>query len=60
MNKSGFDSEYASLMAELGESGKGLGGDASKGPWGAGGGGHGPLPRAPTRPYRPLAHVCSG
>ncbi|THH19813.1 hypothetical protein EW146_g1415 [Bondarzewia mesenterica] len=40
MNKGGFDSEYASLMAELGESGKGPGGDAGRGPWGGGGGGH--------------------
>ncbi|KAF7795952.1 hypothetical protein EIP86_007121 [Pleurotus ostreatoroseus] len=30
--KGGFDSEYASLMAELGEGGKGPGGDAGK-PW---------------------------
>ncbi len=36
--KGGFDSEYASLMAELGEGGKGMGGDASK-PW-AGSAGH--------------------
>lgn len=35
--KGGFDSEYANLMAELGESGKGLG-DGAK-PW-AGGAGH--------------------
>lgn len=40
MNKGGFDSEYASLMAELGESGKGSGGDAGRGPWGGGAGGH--------------------
>lgn len=32
MIKGGFDSEYASLMAELGESGKGPGGDGGK-PW---------------------------
>ncbi|TFY60809.1 hypothetical protein EVG20_g7281 [Dentipellis fragilis] len=38
MNKGGFDSEYASLMAELGESGKGPGGDAGRGY--GGGGGH--------------------
>lgn len=31
MLKGGFDSEYASLMAELGESGKGPGGDSK--PW---------------------------
>ena len=30
--KGGFDSEYASLMAELGEGGKGPGGDQGK-PW---------------------------
>ena len=34
----GFDSEYANLMAELGEGGKGPGGDAGK-PW-AGSAGH--------------------
>lgn len=38
MIKGGFDSEYASLMAELGEGGKGPGGDGSK-PW-AGSAGH--------------------
>ncbi|KAI0050444.1 hypothetical protein FA95DRAFT_1555561 [Auriscalpium vulgare] len=38
--KGGFDSEYASLMAELGESGKGPGGDPGKGSWGGGGAGH--------------------
>ncbi|CAL1716829.1 unnamed protein product [Somion occarium] len=32
LTKGGFDSEYASLMAELGEGGKGPGGDAGK-PW---------------------------
>lgn len=32
MMKGGFDSEYASLMAELGESGKGPGGESGK-PW---------------------------
>lgn len=37
--KSGFDSEYASLMAELGESGKGPGGDSGRAPW-AGSAGH--------------------
>ena len=37
MGKGGFDSEYANLMAELGESGKGPG-DGAK-PW-AGGAGH--------------------
>ncbi|KII89755.1 hypothetical protein PLICRDRAFT_158899 [Plicaturopsis crispa FD-325 SS-3] len=40
MNKGGFDSEYASLMAELGEGGKGLGGDAGKTPWAGSGAGH--------------------
>ncbi|GBE88265.1 hypothetical protein BKA93DRAFT_751187 [Sparassis latifolia] len=39
MLKGGFDSEYASLMAELGEGGKGLGGDSGKTPW-AGSAGH--------------------
>lgn len=33
MIKGGFDSEYASLMAELGETGKGPGGDAGRLPW---------------------------
>ncbi|KAI0360044.1 hypothetical protein OH77DRAFT_1394771 [Trametes cingulata] len=33
MMKGGFDSEYASLMAELGETGKGPGGDAGRLPW---------------------------
>ena len=37
MMKGGFDSEYASLMAELGETGKGSGGDGGR--W-AGGAGH--------------------
>lgn len=37
--KGGFDSEYASLMAELGEGGKGPGGDSGKTPW-AGSAGH--------------------
>ncbi|KAH7911352.1 hypothetical protein BJ138DRAFT_1006810, partial [Hygrophoropsis aurantiaca] len=41
-NKGGFDSEYASLMAELGESGRGGGGgvDSGRGPWGGAGAGH--------------------
>lgn len=39
MAKGGFDSEYASLMAELGEGGKGPGGDNGKTPW-AGSAGH--------------------
>ncbi|KAH9936048.1 hypothetical protein B0H21DRAFT_878702 [Amylocystis lapponica] len=39
MMKGGFDSEYASLMAELGEGGKGPGGDSGKTPW-AGSAGH--------------------
>lgn len=39
MAKGGFDSEYASLMAELGEGAKGPGGDGSKNPW-AGSAGH--------------------
>lgn len=34
MMKGGFDSEYASLMAELGETGKGSGGDGGR--WGGG------------------------
>ena len=34
--KGGFDSEYASLMAELGETGKGPGPDSGRGPWGGG------------------------
>jgi splicing factor 1 len=38
MIKGGFDSEYASLMAELGETGKGPGPDSGRGPWGGGGG----------------------
>ncbi|KAI0329110.1 hypothetical protein GY45DRAFT_1346783 [Cubamyces sp. BRFM 1775] len=33
MMKGGFDSEYASLMAELGETGKGPGGDGGRLPW---------------------------
>lgn len=33
----GFDSEYASLMAELGEGAGGGGGDPGKAPWGANG-----------------------
>ncbi|EGN99085.1 hypothetical protein SERLA73DRAFT_54297, partial [Serpula lacrymans var. lacrymans S7.3] len=32
-NKGGFDSEYASLMAELGEGGRGGGGDVVKSSW---------------------------
>jgi splicing factor 1 len=32
----GFDSEYASLMAELGETGKGPGADSGRGQWGGG------------------------
>ncbi|KAI0787815.1 hypothetical protein C8Q74DRAFT_1254193 [Fomes fomentarius] len=36
MLKGGFDSEYASLMAELGETGKGAGGDGGR--WGGGAG----------------------
>ncbi|KIK39819.1 hypothetical protein CY34DRAFT_88532 [Suillus luteus UH-Slu-Lm8-n1] len=40
MNKGGFDSEYASLMAELGESGRGTGGDTVKSSWGAPSAGH--------------------
>ncbi|KAI0711954.1 hypothetical protein C8T65DRAFT_708073 [Cerioporus squamosus] len=36
MMKGGFDSEYASLMAELGETGKGPGGDGGR--WGGGAG----------------------
>src|ERR1700761_8175176 len=36
MVKGGFDSEYASLMAELGETGKGPGPDSGRGPWGGG------------------------
>ena len=39
MMKGGFDSEYASLMAELGETGAGSGGDSGRAPW-TGGGGH--------------------
>ncbi|KAH7884673.1 hypothetical protein F5I97DRAFT_1891108 [Phlebopus sp. FC_14] len=39
LNK-GFDSEYASLMAELGEGGKGPGGDGGRGPWGGTSAGH--------------------
>ena len=39
-NKSGFDSEYASLMAELGEGGKGSGGDVGKTSWGLSSAGH--------------------
>ncbi|OCH95465.1 hypothetical protein OBBRIDRAFT_788351 [Obba rivulosa] len=39
VGKGGFDSEYASLMAELGEGGKGPGGDGPKNPW-AGSAGH--------------------
>ena len=39
MMKGGFDSEYASLMAELGETGKGPGGDGGRMPW-SGGAGH--------------------
>lgn len=38
--KGGFDSEYASLMAELGEGGKGPSGDGARGPWGSTGAGH--------------------
>ncbi|KAJ8474056.1 hypothetical protein ONZ45_g16080 [Pleurotus djamor] len=33
MNRGGFDSEYASLMAELGEGGKNAGADANKAHW---------------------------
>ncbi|THH29987.1 hypothetical protein EUX98_g4204 [Antrodiella citrinella] len=33
LTKGGFDSEYASLMAELGESGKGPGGDGGRPSW---------------------------
>ncbi|OSD06402.1 hypothetical protein PYCCODRAFT_1404224 [Trametes coccinea BRFM310] len=33
MMKGGFDSEYASLMAELGETGKGSSGDGGRLPW---------------------------
>ncbi|KAH9856547.1 hypothetical protein C2E23DRAFT_445792 [Lenzites betulinus] len=33
MPKSGFDSEYASLLAELGETSKGPGGDSGRLPW---------------------------
>lgn len=40
LSKGGFDSEYASLMAELGEGGKGPGGDSGRGPWGNTGAGH--------------------
>lgn len=44
VGKGGFDSEYASLMAELGETGKagggGGGGDPARGSWAAGSGGH--------------------
>lgn len=51
VGKGGFDSEYASLMAELGETGKSGGGggggagavggaDLAKGSWAAGSGGH--------------------
>lgn len=40
VTKGGFDSEYASLMAELGEGGKGPGGDGGRGPWGSTGAGH--------------------
>jgi splicing factor 1 len=36
MVKGGFDSEYASLMAELGETGKGPGPDSARGSWGGG------------------------
>ncbi|OBZ72221.1 Branchpoint-bridging protein, partial [Grifola frondosa] len=39
MIKGGFDSEYASLMAELGEGDKGAGGDSGRMPW-AGSAGH--------------------
>jgi len=39
MMKGGFDSEYASLMAELGESGRGAG-DTTKSSWGAPSAGH--------------------
>jgi len=38
MVKGGFDSEYASLMAELGETGKGPGPDSARGSWGGGAG----------------------
>ncbi|KIJ14281.1 hypothetical protein PAXINDRAFT_12932 [Paxillus involutus ATCC 200175] len=40
LSKGGFDSEYASLMAELGEGGKGPTGDSGRGPWGGSGVGH--------------------
>lgn len=40
MNKSGFDSEYANLMAELGEGGRGPAGEPGKSVWGGPGGGH--------------------
>ncbi|KAI1797291.1 hypothetical protein LXA43DRAFT_983661 [Ganoderma leucocontextum] len=39
MMKGGFDSEYASLMAELGETGAGSSGDGGRAPW-SGGAGH--------------------
>lgn len=38
MVKGGFDSEYASLMAELGETGKGPGPESARGSWGGGAG----------------------
>jgi splicing factor 1 len=40
MNKGGFDSEYASLMAELGEGAGGPGGDVGKSAWAGPSGGH--------------------
>jgi len=39
-NRGGFDSEYASLMAELGEGAGGSGGDAGKSAWAGPSGGH--------------------
>ncbi|KAL0954647.1 hypothetical protein HGRIS_003599 [Hohenbuehelia grisea] len=39
-SRGGFDSEYASLMAELGEGGRGPGGEAPKGSWGGPSAGH--------------------
>jgi splicing factor 1 len=40
MNKGGFDSEYASLMEELGEGGRGHGGDIGKSAWSGPSAGH--------------------
>ncbi|EIW84227.1 hypothetical protein CONPUDRAFT_80638 [Coniophora puteana RWD-64-598 SS2] len=40
MNKGGFDSEYASLMAELGEGAKSSNGDGARNPWASSSAGH--------------------